>query len=108
MKGLCIPLLVVVAAGCATPEERISQALRPALEQLPEVIGAVQQSQESHPPYGGRGEQPPLTVVVNLNIDLTDFWGIWRLVAVTAETDVDIIIVPPPVQHGEKPCPDDS
>ena len=96
MRRLCIPVLLVLLAGCATPEERITEALRPAIEQLPEVIRAIQESQEGHPPDGGQGEQPPLTVVVNFSIDLADFWGLWRLFSVTAKTDLDVIIVPAP------------
>ena len=100
MKRLSLMALLALLAGCATPEERIAQALRPAIEQLPEVIRAIQESQEGHPPDGGQGEQPPLTVVVNFNIDLADFWGVWRLFAVTTKTDLDVIIVPAPGRDG--------
>ncbi len=96
MKRLSLMALLVLLAGCATPGERIAQALRPAIEQLPDVIRAIQESQEGRPPLGGQGEQPPLTVVVNFNLDLADFWGVWRLFAVTTKTDVDVIIVPAP------------
>jgi len=102
MKRFSLMVLLILLGGCATPEERIAQALRPAIEQLPEVIRAVQASQEGRPHLGGQGEQPPLTVVVNFNIDLADFWGVWRLFAVTTKTDLDVIIVPAPAPFGTR------
>ena len=114
MREVWLLLLVLLLAGCATPEERISHALRPAIEQLPQVIRAIQEGRVSPPtgptrrPAGTSGEELPLTVVVNFNIDLADFWGFWRLFAVTTKTDVDVIIVPAPRHQGRNQCPGDS
>ena len=51
MRRLWLFLLVLLLAGCATPEERIARALRPAIEQLPGVIRAIQEGSVS-PPAG--------------------------------------------------------
>ena len=86
--------LLLSAVGCATPEERVAQALRPAIEQLPAVVRAIQEGS------AGQGEPVPLAVVVNFDIDLGELWGIWRLCARTTKTDVDIILVPAPSRYG--------
>ncbi len=103
MRRLWLFLLVLFLVGCATPEERIARALRPAIEQLPGVIRAIQEGSVS-PPAGPTtrmsGEPLPLVVVVNFDIDLGQLWGIWRLFAVTTKTDVDIILVPAPGRYG--------
>ena len=104
MRRLWLFLLVLFLVGCATPEERIARALRPAIEQLPGVIRAIQEGSVS-PPAGPTtrmsGEPLPLAVVVvNFDIDLGELWGIWRLFAVTTKTDVDIILVPAPGRYG--------
>lgn len=98
MRRLWLFLLVLLLVGSATPEERIARALRPAIEQLPGVIRAIQEGSVS-PPAGGE-PLPLAVVVVNFDIDLGELWGIWRLFAVTTKTDVDIIIVPAPGCHG--------
>ncbi len=103
MRRLWLFLLVLLLAGCATPEERIARALRPAIEQLPGVIRAIQEgsvSPSAGPTTHMSGEPLPLVVVVNFDIDLGQLWGIWRLFAVTTKTDVDIILVPAPGRYG--------
>jgi len=94
MRRLWLFLLVLLLVGCATPEERIARALRPAIEQLPGVIRAIEEGSAKE------GEPLPLAVVVNFDIDLGELWGIWRLFAVTTKTDVDIILVPAPGRYG--------
>lgn len=88
--GIVLALIIAALTGCgALPISNagLAEALEPVIEQLPELI------QAATPP--GQ-EQGPVTIVVNFDIDLGQLWGVFRLLAVSTKTDVDIIIVPAP------------
>ncbi len=89
--GIVLALIIALFTGCGglpISNQGLAEALEPVIEQLPELI------QAATPPGV---EQGPVTIVVNFDIDLGQLWGVFRLVAVSTKTDVDVIIVPAPV-----------
>lgn len=60
----CVLLAGFLFAGCATPEQRMQQALEPLIEQLPAIVAAVQE--------GGETEEGSRNVtVINIFVDLS-------------------------------------